>query len=1034
LTSINGGFGFTCGVEWLAREKIDVHGSSGLAWNSPENLIPELACLNRLLSEHPCFFDGARLTRVSKLDSPVYALLRVSEEGWDQVLVVVNTDTRPQNFTLDLHALSEVPHPNFPQRRKGRLDGEPLIEAIPNGVASPLSAWCDLLGQKPPQVQTRDGTAFVPLSAGGAYCLAPTSTPRGLHGDEYRRARARAAWGLTALCQLLPAERLGPIEWRQLAGEVDRSPFEFLAKISAAARDVNPTWPLSTTEAPHYPQVVLWKLLDRHRITLVPPNHWLLVQDESPFRASLRISQTDPSQAENVESIPAQGGHFAFFIPRETCADATLLLERYSEAERNIDASLRFISEPVQPVALARPHPTDRVLLTNGRGAMARLCVDLGRVLSKYDCVLGANLHPTLPVDRHILAKRIRVWVNADGFLSPLDYRCLAGFAAGPPAVWDFVANAGDGRTVEIQMTTEMLRDRNTTVFRFSRPTAALASGKQLPADADVILTIRLDIEDRNFHSETHHNSGAEDHFTTHTHKLPESHRMIPNIGFSFTPVPDRQLRVFVDVGLYHSQPEWSKNLPHPWEASRGQIPSGDAFSPGWFEIPMPKGKNATLVATAELADLERHELMVLGSSHEAPSVRPTSRGKSSGAADVAEPADLFAEQLVRAVQAFVVRRGQGKTVIAGYPWFLDWGRDTFICARGLLAAGMAQEVADILATFARFEKEGTLPNTLFGEDASNRDTSDAPLWFGLACEELAAQTGEEPRFTSVLESIARHYSQGTPNGIRMDPASGLVWSPSHFTWMDTNYPASTPREGYPVEIQALWIRLLLLVARAKDAREPERWSALAAQAAASFEQLFWQEAQGTYSDVLLAPAGSPARQAQADDALRSNSLLAVALGIVRGAHARRCVEVAQRYLLVPGAVRSLAPLPVKVPLPVYGPGGHLLNDPRAPYWGRYEGDEDTRRKPAYHNGTAWTWTFPIFCEALARAWDFQSEAVVAARACMGSVAELMSTSCLGQIPEVLDADAPHQPRGCDAQAWGATEALRVWRLLKPRH
>jgi glycogen debranching enzyme len=265
-----------------------------------------------------------------------------------------------------------------------------------------------------------------------------------------------------------------------------------------------------------------------------------------------------------------------------------------------------------------------------------------------------------------------------------------------------------------------------------------------------------------------------------------------------------------------------------------------------------------------------------------------------------------------------------------------------------------------------------------------------------------------------------------------MDSASGLIWSPSHFTWMDTNYPAGTPREGYPVEIQALWVRLLRHLARAQDAGEPQRWSALAAQATASLEQFFWLEAQGTYSDVLLAPAGRPAAQTQADDALRSNALMAVALGIVPGLRARRCVEAAQRYLLVPGAVRSLAPLPIKVPLPIYGPGGYLLNDPSAPYWGRYEGDEDTRRKPAYHNGTAWAWTLPIFCEALARAWDFQPEAVAAAHAYMGSLAKLMSAGCLGQIPEVLDGDAPHQPRGCDAQAWGATEALRVWRILKP--
>lgn len=1043
LTSMAGAFGFTCGVEWLATEKIRVHERTSLNWGSPDNLVAELTRLNQLLAENPCFFDGARVVRISPADSTVYGLLRESEEGADRVLVLVNTTVdQPAALNLRLDALMPI-SPSAQESSAVRS------EATAPSVADP-TRWVDLLGQTPPQWERRaDGTLSLKLPPGAAYCLAPALKPQGLSGDEYRRARAQAAWGLKAMSELLPTENIPLFNWRELARVVDKNPARLLAGLSAwgpsksAGSFLND---LQKTEEPEpFPQVVTWTLLDRKRVTLVPSDHWLLIQDTSRFRATLNIPGRTP---QNVESIPTALGQVACFAPRAECADATLRLERYADSDRQVEAAVRFLEArpsvvpAFRPVAAESLRPDDLVLLTNGRGGMARLCVDLGRVTSKYDCVLGANLHPDLPVDRHVLAKRIRVWVNADGFLSPLDFRNLTWFRPGPPALWNFVANAGDGRTVELQLSAEMLEGRNAVAFCFSRPSADQASGKQLPEAADVRLTVRLDIEDRNFHWETRRNGGAEHHFSANTRPLPPG--AIPGvqpapvpgspisepereafIGFEFTPAADRRLRVFAECCRYHPQPEWCEGIPHPVEQSRGQTGSGDAFSPGWFELPLAKGVTSRFMVTAdlsasgsELIDLARCSFLRVESQQ-----RPG-------------PGDVFYERLLAATRAFVVRRGSGKTVIAGYPWFLDWGRDTFISARGLLAAGLQEEVKQLLLTFGRFERDGTLPNTIFGEDASNRDTSDAPLWFGLVSEEL----GLDPELLSpvagrslrdVLESIARNYIKGTPNGIRMDPASALVWSPSHFTWMDTNYPACTPREGYPVEIQALWIRLLRQLARLAKPPERTRWEQLAAQAQASVEELFWLPGPGYFADVLLAARGQPARGAAVDDALRSNCLFLVSLGLVTGERTHRCVEAAARSLVVPGALRSLAPLPVSVPLANRGNDGRLLNDPQTPYWGRYEGDEDTRRKPAYHNGTAWTWTFPVFCEALARAWDFSPAAVAAARSYLGSMAGHLVKDCLGFIPEILEGDAPHAQRGCDAQAWGVTEALRVWKLLQ---
>jgi predicted glycogen debranching enzyme len=1083
LASSSGGFGFTSGVEWLATERIKVHGCTGLNWGAKDNLIGEIARLNGLLAAHPCFFDGATIKRLSPEASPIYALHRKSAEGQDEVLVLVNTDVeKEQSLTLETAGMPFETKPN-----PGPGSGKQRNLSLSNGsnqASNSLSSWVDLLGQATPQIQSGPGTSVsLRLAPGAAFCLAAIPSARGLHGDAYRRARVQAAWAVTALSRILPIEDIGEFDWRDLAAAVDQSPAQFLASISQCAAERNASkgpvpWKLSDVlqgmansfaqrEQPAadtfpgnvFPRVVTWTQIDCRRVTLVPPDHWLLIQEAAPFRARLTSGKDVP---ENMESIPFRDGQVACFAPRQIAADADLRLERFTANDPHVRALVRFLSPLPEGADLTFSFPLHAsrithqlarsarslasnsiVLLTNGRGAMARLCVDLGRVTSKYDCVLGANLHPNLPVDRHVFAKRIRVWVNADGFISPLDFRNLAALEPGPPAVWNFVANAGDGRTVEIEMRAEMLEGRNTTRFHFRRPTAAQASGKQLPADADVRLTVRLDIEDRNFHCETKRNGGAEHHFNTNTHLLPGS-TAGSVLGFVFSPASERQLRVFCCQGTYHPQPEWSENIPHPVEQTRGQVGSGDAFSPGWFDLPLPKGANIPLSVTAELDDANLVQL-------EAAATKATSESALAQSNSSLTESESFARKLLHAARSFVVQRGAGKTVIAGYPWFLDWGRDTFICARGLLAAGMVDEVRQMLLIFARFEKNGTLPNTIFGEDASNRDTSDAPLWFAVVCEELAehyrdsasgaaAQAFYETKLDGagrtlrdVLESIAANYNHGTPNGIRMDPESALIWSPSHFTWMDTNYPAGTPRQGYPVEIQVLWIRLLRQLQHTGAHPHLKGGNALAVRAMASFERFFWREERGYYADVLLAQPGQPAANAVIDDALRSNSLLAISLGLATGERARRCVSAALRYLVVPGALRSLAPVPGSVPLPINGADGRLLNNPVEPYWGRYEGDEDTRRKPAYHNGTAWTWTFPVFCEALARAWDFSAPAVAAAKAYLGSTARLMTEGCLGQLPEIVDGDAPHTPRGCDAQAWGTTEALRVWKLLNER-
>lgn len=999
LSSVCGGYGFTCGVEWLAAEKIDVHSCRGLSWGAEDNIIPELARLNQLLAQHPCFFDGAKLTRLSPVDSPVYVLKRDSAEGRDSLLILVNTDTTLFQVALvDKDVYTSM--------------GNPRIE---------------LLDQAPPEIEGKGGMIQFILPPTGAYCLAATANPRGLSGEEYRTRRAQAAWGMAALGKVLLPEQIGPCDWQILAHRVASDPWNFLSCTGHVEPNHTKASLIAALDAAQglYPKVVPWTIRDSRKITMVPPEHWILISDPEPFQATLHFEN---GTSEHARSIRVNSGHVAFFSPRKTRLEARLELYHQTADSQCIRAEIRFLSsEPGISSSLSKPPADSIVLLTNGRGGMARLCVDLGRIRSKYDCALGANLHPECPVDRHVFAKRIRVWVNADGFITPLNAQNLISFHPGPPAIWQFSVEAGDGRTVAIELQADMLEGSNTTMFQFSRANAA--SPTELPSKFEVHLIVRVDIEDRNFHSETHRNDGADYHFSSHSQPLNSE------TGFIFTPAQDRQFLAVCNAGYYHHEAEWSQGIAHPVEQSRSQCPDGDAYSPGWFEIPMKRGNSILLALSAERT-LPSFEVM-----KEAFARRLTENKLAIKRAKLFDP---LGRQLVLATKSFIARRGTGNTIIAGYPWFLDWGRDTFISARGLIAAGMVSEVVDLLLVFGRFQERGTMPNSINGNDASNRDTSDAPLWYGIVCEEAAPKMAtnlyDAPVGTqgwtilTVLREIALGYIHGTSNGIRMDPESALIWSPSHFTWMDTNYPACTPREGYPIEIQVLWIRLLRQLERLKAPDGGIGWQKLAAQAEASLHKYFWLEKEGYISDLLIAKPGQSAAEAVVDTALRSNFLLAIAFRFFTGGQARQAIEAARRYLIVPGAVRSLAPLPVSPPLEIRAGDGRIQNKLTEPYRGRYEGDEDTQRKPAYHNGTAWTWTLPIFCEALIEAWDSNPSAVAAAKAYLSSSDQVLMNGCLGQIPEILDGDAPHTQRGCDAQAWSATEALRVWVNLNEKY
>jgi predicted glycogen debranching enzyme len=988
LTSHHGGYGFNAGVEWLCKEKFLVHEARSLSWGQTPNLVQDIGRLNSVLDQHPCFFDGAKLERVSADDSEVLAIHRTSADGIDHCLVLVNLD-------------SEAPHSIVLPVAVYTHGGEKKV---------------DLLGQALPVVETVKGEGVkVMLGAGQSYCLSSLRVPLGLRGDAYRHARAQAAFAYAALGALFPHESIGAADFQALAEAVAHDPEGFLGSIDAVDPNAARADLLKELERVRsqalYRRVVRWTPADARGITLVPPDHWLLVSDERPFALHLREEQGE----QHVRSTPMAQGHVAAIPPAKDDAerDIDLTFDRYGSHEPTVRASLRRLARTPEYGAPERPRDAT-VLLTNGRGSMTRLRADLGAVRSKYDCLLGANLHASVPVDRHVLAKRVRVWTNADGFITALDGQNLDLLDVRESAMWTFHANAGDGRRVGVRLCMELLQGTNTLVMRFSRvPTGSV----DLPADHEVRLTVRVDVEDRNFHTETRADEELKLRMTDSFQSLRD------RSGFLFAPAKDRQLVVLCDRGNYHEAPEWALDLVHPEETTRGLQDRGDAFSPGWFDLPLRMDAPVTLVLDAE--------------SHPPAPERVARAARELELSEGPEP-QSFENALRRAIKAFLVRRGDGSTVIAGYPWFLDWGRDTLIAVRGLVAAGHTEEARQIILTFAAMEEAGTLPNVLAGERAQNRESSDAPLWLGLACEELAQVIG--PRFyeqavdgkrsvLDVLESIATHMMAGTTHKVHVDELSGLVFSPPHYTWMDTNYPAGTPREGYPIELSVLWVRLMRQLTRLGRATSSRPYRELGERTRVSLDRFYLAD-KGYFGDTLHASFGTVASAAKVDDHLRPNHLLGVALGVIEGERAQSTVRAATRYLLVPGAMRTLAPLPVSFPLPITRDDGTLLNDPAFPYWSRYEGDEDTRRKPAYHNGTAWPWWLGTYCEALACAWAPDPAALSAARAILGSTARLLREGSVGQLPEILDGDAPHTQRGCDAQAWSVTETLRVWLAL----
>ena len=478
--------------------------------------------------------------------------------------------------------------------------------------------------------------------------------------------------------------------------------------------------------------------------------------------------------------------------------------------------------------------------------------------------------------------------------------------------------------------------------------------------------------------------------------------------------------RVIAPGGRFTADGMWWWNFLYREDTSRGYDDREDLYAPGEFVLSLSHGEPVALIATAEdNPDLDAARALAEARGRQDALVRRAG----------VESADPVVRQLTLAADQFIVRRNSGDrgdgnraggpragaTVIAGYHWFGDWGRDAMIALPGLtLSTGRHDDGAEILRTFAGFVRDGLVPNH-FPDHAGAEPTyhtADASLWFVLAAAayvEAAGERGAAGELRTVVRGILDRHIAGTRFGIGMDARDGLLRAGEpgvQLTWMDAKVGdiVVTPRTGKPVEINALWYNALRTAAGLLAGRDEEtasRYETLAGRVRTAFRARFVRPGQETLADVVDGPDGD-------DLAVRPNQIFAVSLPfpLLDGDAAAGVVRAVGRALLTTYGLRSLTP-------------------DASGYQGTYEGDL-LRRDRAYHEGTVWSWLIGPYAEAYYRVTGDAAGALGFLR----PFEHHLRDAGLGTISEIFDGDPPHRPRGCIAQAWSVAEVLRVWRVL----
>ncbi len=570
------------------------------------------------------------------------------------------------------------------------------------------------------------------------------------------------------------------------------------------------------------------------------------------------------------------------------------------------------------------------------------------------------------------------------GAVNPRGYELLTSFALDPMPT--FVYEAGG---VRLQKTITAIHGENTTVILY----------EVLDAPASFTLMLRPLIAYRDYHALQRENGS-----------LRFANATFADGVFRARPYEGAPELFLQTAGCsFSAKPDWYFRFEYAREQERGLDAHEDLFCYGAFHRQLVKGDRFGVIAsTGEVAGRDPLALVA----------KERARRKAV-TSEVAGDDDTVAA-LALAADSFIVRRGEDlRTIIAGYPWFADWGRDTMIALPGVcLATGRYDDAKKILRAFARSVDAGMLPNRFpdTGE-APEYNTVDATLWFFVAAHRYLEASGDEEfvvgELLPVFEEIVDWHERGTRYGIRVDD-DGLLRAGApgvQLTWMDARIGdrVVTPRHGKPVEIQALWYNALCVLAdlRKRSGRAADSASLVvrAKQMKERFVEIFWNAETTCLFDVVDGD--------RKDASIRPNQIFALCLPypMLPKDKARSVLAVIEKKLLTPYGLRSLAP-----------------DDPS--YRGRYEGDAASR-DAAYHQGTVWSWLLGPYADALLKTNGAVGKPK-ARKAIEGLIPHLHEAG-LGTISEIFDGDAPHTPRGCPAQAWSVGEALRVFKgLLDP--